>query len=163
MLSKRKNALEKEMEKRTIFRRKIFNLDGPDRFQYYFHDTRKETMSAIRRQMEEGSAMVWAGIGYFGKTSIKFINGRINSVRYMNLIKEQKNMQDAFLDLITSFNKIMHLYTHQNWSNRTLIKIIYLFCRGLHAPRNLILLKIAGQILFTAYTRMESGINTYNN
>ena len=89
MLSKRKNALEKEMEKRTIFRRKIFNLDGPDRFQYYFHDTRKETMSAIRRQMEEGSAMVWAGIGYFGKTSIKFINGRMNSVRYINLIKEQ--------------------------------------------------------------------------
>ena len=45
-------------------------------------------MSAIRQQME-GSAMVWAGIGYFGKISIKFIVGRMNNVRYINLIKEQ--------------------------------------------------------------------------
>ena len=88
-LCKRKNALEKEMEKGAIFRRKIFNLDGPDAFQYYFYDTRKETTSAIRRQMGRGSAMVWAGIGYFGKTTIKFIVGRMNSVRYINLIKEQ--------------------------------------------------------------------------
>ena len=46
-------------------------------------------MSAIRRQMGGGSVMVWVGIGYFGKTSIKFINGKMNSVRYINLIKEQ--------------------------------------------------------------------------
>ena len=41
--------------------------------------------------MGRGSMMVWAGIGYFGKTSIKFIVGRINSVRYINLIEEQIN------------------------------------------------------------------------
>ena len=64
-----------------------FNLDGPDGFQYYFHDIRKETTSAIRRQMGGSSVMVWAGVGYFGKTSVKFINGRINSVRYTNLIE----------------------------------------------------------------------------
>ena len=60
-LCKRKSALEKEMEKGAIFRRKRFNLDGPDGFQYYFHDIRKETMSAIRRQMGGGSVIVWAG------------------------------------------------------------------------------------------------------
>ena len=48
-------------------------------------------MSTIRRQIRGGSMMVWAGIDYFGKTSIKFINGRMNSVRYINLIKEQIN------------------------------------------------------------------------
>ena len=37
---------------------KKFKLDGPDGFQYYFHDIRKETMSAIRRQMGGGSVMV---------------------------------------------------------------------------------------------------------
>lgn len=79
------------MKKGTIFRRKIFHLDGPDAFQYYFHDISKETMSAIRRQMGGGSVMVWAEIGYFGKTCIKFIDGRMNSVRYINLINEQIN------------------------------------------------------------------------
>ena len=39
------------MEKGTIFRRKRFNLHGPDGLKYYFHDTRKQTMSAIRRQI----------------------------------------------------------------------------------------------------------------
>ena len=42
-------------------------------------------MSAIRRQI------VWAGIGYFGKTSIKFINGRMNSALYIHLIQEEIN------------------------------------------------------------------------
>ena len=72
-------------------------------------------------------------------------------------------MQNAFLDPITFFDKKMHLYTHQDWSNHILMKIIYLFCHGLHALRILILLKIAGQNLFTAYTRMASSINTYKN
>ena len=151
-----------QMKKGTILRWKRFNLDGPDKSQYYFHDIRKETMSAIQRQMRGGSVMIWAGISYFGKTSIKFINERMNSVPYINLIKEQIN-NHAELDLIKSFNKIMHLYTHQDWSNHILMKIIYLFCRGLHAPQTLILLKIAGQKLFTAYTRMESSINTCKN
>ena len=119
-------------------------------------------MSTIRRQIRGGSMMVWAGIDYFGKTSIKFINGRMNSVRYINLIKEQIN-NHAFLDLITSFNKIMHLYTHQDWSNHILMKITYLFCRGLHAFRTIILLKTVGQNLFTAYTRMKSSTDTYKN
>ena len=48
-------------------------------------------MSAIRRQMGGGSVMVSVGIGYVGKTSIKFINERMNSVRHMILIKEQIN------------------------------------------------------------------------
>ena len=46
------------MEKSTVFRRKIFNLNGPDGLKYYFHDIRKETMPAIRRQMGGGSVMV---------------------------------------------------------------------------------------------------------
>ena len=83
--------MEKETEKGTIFRRKKFNLNGPDEFQYYFHDVRKGTISAIRRQMGGGCVMVWAGVGYFAKTSIKFINVRMNSVRHINLIKEQIN------------------------------------------------------------------------
>ena len=87
--AERKNALEKETKKSTIFKWKRFNLDNPDGLKYYFHDIRKETMSAIRRQMGGGGVIVWAGIGYFGKTSIKFIVAKMNSVWYINLIKEQ--------------------------------------------------------------------------
>ena len=46
--------------------------------------------------MGGGSVMVWAGIGYFGigyfgKTSIKFINGRMNSAQHIHLIQEEIN------------------------------------------------------------------------
>ena len=82
----------KKKRRRVLFSdEKRFNLDGTDGLQYYFHDIRKETMSAIRRKMGGGSVMVWAGVGYFAKTSIKFINVRMNSVRHINLIKEQIN------------------------------------------------------------------------
>ena len=82
---------KKEWRRVLFSDEKRFNLDGPGGFQYYFHDTRKETIPAIRRQMRGGSVMVWAGIGYFCKTNIKFIDGRMNSVRYINLIKEEIN------------------------------------------------------------------------
>ena len=70
-------------------------------------------MSAIRRQIGGASVMVWAGIGYFDKTSIKCIVGRMDSVRYINLIKEQiNNHTERISGPVTSFNNIMHLYTH---------------------------------------------------
>lgn len=48
-------------------------------------------MLTMRRLMSDGSVMVSAGNGYFGKTSIQFINGKMNSVQYINVIKEQIN------------------------------------------------------------------------
>ena len=49
-------------------------------------DNVSNSMTNGRRQHD-----VWAGIGYFDNASIKFIVGRMNSVRYINLIKEQIN------------------------------------------------------------------------
>ena len=55
----------KKKRKRVLFSDgERFNLNGPDGLQYYFHDIRKETKSAIRRQMGGGSVMVWADIGF---------------------------------------------------------------------------------------------------
>ena len=155
------------MEKGTVFRRKLFNLDGPDVLQYYFHDTRKQTMSAIRRQMAGGSVMVRAGVGYFGKTSIKFIVGRMCSVRYINLIKEQINNHAELIsgpDYIfqqdnapVHTSRLVQSYFHEN-------NISILPWPARSADLNIIIiLKIAGQNSFTVYTRMEGGINTYNN
>ena len=41
---------------------KKFNLDGPDGFQYYFHDLRMEERVLGRRHSRAGSVMVWAAI-----------------------------------------------------------------------------------------------------
>lgn len=41
--------------------------------------------------MGDGSVMVWACIGYHGKTDINFLSGRINSEKYIKLIDDQLN------------------------------------------------------------------------
>ncbi|CAK9809220.1 Transposable element Tc3 transposase [Anthophora quadrimaculata] len=68
---------------------KKFNLDGPDGWNYYFHDLRKEEQYLSRRQMGGGNVMVWAGIGYHDKTDINFLSGRVNSEKYIKLIDDQ--------------------------------------------------------------------------
>ena len=68
---------------------KRFNLDGPDGWSYYFHDLRKEERYLSRRQMGGGGIMVWAGIGYWRKTDLIFIQGRLNSNGYVDLLKDQ--------------------------------------------------------------------------
>ena len=70
---------------------KRFNLDGLDGFTYYYHDLRKEEQFLSRRHMGGGSVMIWAGIGYRGKTEIKFITGRMNSKIYLEMIDQQIN------------------------------------------------------------------------
>lgn len=72
--------------RRIIFSdEKRFKLDGPDDFNFYYHDVRKEKMSQIRRQMGGGGIMVWAGIGYNGKTDLISVQNEC----YRNLIQEQ--------------------------------------------------------------------------
>lgn len=84
--------------KRVIFTdEKRFNLDGPDGFAYYYHDLRKEKLVKKRRQMGGGGVMIWGGIGYFGRTDIICIEGKMNSKRYVNLIKEQISKHARFI------------------------------------------------------------------
>lgn len=76
--------------RRVIFSdEKRFNLDGPDGFRYYYHDLRKAEQYLMSRQMGGGGIMVWAGIGYYGKTDIAFISTKMNSPRYITLLHEQ--------------------------------------------------------------------------
>ena len=48
---------KKKWKKVLFSEEKGFNLDGADGFQYYFHNIRKETISAIWLQMGGGSMM----------------------------------------------------------------------------------------------------------
>lgn len=61
---------------------KKFNLDGPDGYQFHWHDMRREPEYFSKRAFGGGSLMVWAAIGYNGKTELVFINGKQNSIKY---------------------------------------------------------------------------------
>ena len=68
--------------KRVLFSdEKKFN--GPDEWNYYCRDLRKDTKFLNRRQMSG-----W-GIGYHGRIDIKFIWGEMNAKNYLKLIGEQ--------------------------------------------------------------------------
>jgi hypothetical protein len=66
---------------------KKFNLNGPDGFNYYWHDLRKEKCFSTKRNMGGGSVMIWASFGYFGKSEICFIDSRLNAKGYCEILK----------------------------------------------------------------------------
>ena len=66
---------------------KKFNLDGPDGFSYYWHDLRKEEDIFSTRAQGGGSIMIWASFGWGGKSSICFVDGRMNSNGYREVLK----------------------------------------------------------------------------
>ena len=45
---------------------KKFNLDGPDGYQFYWHDLRKEPQYFSKRAFCGGSLMIWVVIGWNG-------------------------------------------------------------------------------------------------
>lgn len=67
---------------------KRFNLDGPDGFQYYFHDLRKDEKTLSKRVQGGGGVMIWAAFGYQGKTEIAFIQGTMNSQGYQSVLEQ---------------------------------------------------------------------------
>ena len=71
------------MEKEKLGTTAIFNSSGK-------HDLRKEQQLLNRRSMEDGVIMIWRG--HQGKMEIKFIKGKLNSVKYIEIIDEQVNM-----------------------------------------------------------------------
>jgi transposase len=54
---------------------KKFNLDGPDGFQYYWHDLRTEEQYFSKRQSGGASVMVWGAFSSKGKSSLAILNG----------------------------------------------------------------------------------------
>lgn len=69
---------------------KMFNLDGPDRLDYYFHDLRKEERTLVRRQPGGSSATVWGAITSKGPVDLVILSGRQTSKDYLELLKPQK-------------------------------------------------------------------------
>lgn len=70
--------------------RRIFNLDDPDGFNFYFHDLRKENNNhLVRRQHGGGSVMIWGALTSKGLLDLVVLNGIQRSTNYLKLLKEQ--------------------------------------------------------------------------
>lgn len=67
---------------------KKFNLDGPDGCQYYWHDLRNEREKYSCNVAGGGSVMIWGGFSYYGKSEIAFLEGRQNSAKYVQTLKQ---------------------------------------------------------------------------
>jgi hypothetical protein len=79
----------KDFWKTVIFSdEKKFNLDGSDGLRYYWHDIRKEPKLLSNRAQGGGSAMVWTAFGYGGQTEIIFIDTRMDSNIYQELLRD---------------------------------------------------------------------------
>ena len=76
----------KEWDQVIFSDEKKFNLDGPDGYQYYWHDLRKDQEIYSKRVHGGGGLMIWAAFGRNGKTNLAFITQRVNSIMYQQVL-----------------------------------------------------------------------------
>ena len=67
---------------------KKFNLDGPDGYQYYWHDLRKERETFMSRQNGGGGCMVWGAFAWSGTSQLAFLEGRQDAEAYINTLSD---------------------------------------------------------------------------
>lgn len=66
---------------------KKFNLDGPDSFQYYWHNKRFQEEYRLSRVSGGGGVMIWAGFSTGGKTELALVPQKMNSIVYIELLE----------------------------------------------------------------------------
>lgn len=67
---------------------KKFNLDGPDGFQYYWHDLQSTPQIFSNRVQGGGSVMIWMAFCASGRTRVFFIDSRMNAGSYVSLLSD---------------------------------------------------------------------------
>lgn len=87
---------------------KKFNLEGPDGFNYYFHDLRKEEHYLSRFHSCEGSVMVWGAISFYGTFELQFLTSRMNANSYKGVLEK------AFPQISDLFGPIQWTFQHDN-------------------------------------------------
>jgi len=87
---------------------KKFNLDGPDGYNYYFHDLRKEECVLSRHHSCAGRIMVWGGISYYGPCELQFVSSKINASVYKTVL------QKSFPQFSNVFHRLSWTFQHDN-------------------------------------------------
>lgn len=92
---------------------KKFNLDGPDGFQYYWYDIRKEEQIFSKRHHGGGTVMVWAAFCRHGKSDLVILNGKQRSDNYIG------TLNNHLLPFSDRFYKQNYIFQHDNASIHT--------------------------------------------
>ncbi|KAG4228405.1 hypothetical protein PC116_g23242 [Phytophthora cactorum] len=93
---------------------KNFNLDDPDEFRCYWHDTRVAPKLMSKRVNGGGSVMIWADASMYGKTDVVFLNGRQNSTKYTETLRG--NLLPYLEKLRLKMGNIEPVFQHDNAS-----------------------------------------------
>lgn len=98
-----------EKWKRVVFSdEKKFNLDGPDGFNYYFHDLRKEENFLTKHHSREGGVMVWGAVSFYGSGDLSFPTGKMTAATYKGIL------EDAFPRFNDTFGPLPWIYQQDN-------------------------------------------------
>lgn len=68
---------------------KKFNIDGPDGYNYYFHDLRKEERFLTRHHSREGGVMVWGAITYYGTLELEVVSSKMTGNSYKMMLENK--------------------------------------------------------------------------
>lgn len=66
---------------------KKFNLDGPDGWQCYWHDLRKDPDGKMSRNFGGGTLMVWGAFSFRGKLPLAWISTKMKSEDYIEMLE----------------------------------------------------------------------------
>ena len=77
---------------------KKWNLDGPDGWNSYWHDLRKEPLIFSKRNFGGGSLMVWRAISGHGKIGLSAVSSKMNSIDYQNVVGPPIDRYQAWLN-----------------------------------------------------------------
>lgn len=104
---------------------KKWNMDGPDGYRQWV-DTRAKNPVPVRRHTGGGSVMVWGGFCGGQKTSLAFLDGRVNSAKYVATLEEHlQPVFDAETQIFQQDNASSHssLFT-KSWLQRQQIEVM---------------------------------------
>lgn len=87
---------------------KKFNIDGPDGYNFYFHDLRKEELFLQRRHSRECGVMVWGAISYYGTIDLVFESAKMTAASYKRIL------ETAFPQFNSLFGPLQWTYQQDN-------------------------------------------------